>query len=174
MGNPHKKYKINKLRAEGVEPICEIVKYFTDENEAYAYEEELIESVGLANLTNIKAVGRGQAKGWKPSKECLEKRSANLKGIPRTKEWCEKLSKSKQGKNNPMYGVKLPCSDERRYKILLGKNKPNYELYKQAIELMNEGVSVGAAAKQLNIGRNVCFRLKNRTHNFFICFPELN
>ena len=174
MGNPHKKYKIDKLRAEGVEPICEIVKYFTDEDKAYAYEEELIESIGLANLTNMKAVGRGQPKGWKPSKECLEKRSASLKGIPRTKEWCEKLSKAKQGKNNPMYGVPNPCSEERRYKTMLTKNKPNYELYKQAIELMNDGASATSVAKQLGIGKGVCYLLKNRTHNFFICFPELN
>ena len=112
-------------------------------------------------------------KGWKPLAETLAKRSASLKGIKRTEEWCRKLSESKQGANNPMYGKKMPCRDERRLAVLRGKNAPNYDLYKKAIALMDNGKSADAVSKELNIGRGVCFRLKKRTHGFFEAFPEL-
>ena len=112
-------------------------------------------------------------KGWKPSAETLAKRSASLKGIERTDEWCRKLSEAKKGTNNPMYGKPNPCSDEKKLAILRTKNAPNYELYKKAIGLMNNGLSATKVSKQLGVGRGVCFRLKNRSHGFFQVFPEL-
>lgn len=111
--------------------------------------------------------------GWKPSAETLAKRSASLKGIERTEEWCRKLSESKQGANNPRYGIKEPCTEERRLAVLRGKNAPNYDTYKKAIALMDNGKSANAVSKELGVGRGVCFRLKNRTHGFFKAFPEL-
>jgi group I intron endonuclease len=111
--------------------------------------------------------------GWKPSAETLAKRSASLKGIERTEEWCRKLSKSKQGANNPRYGIKEPCTEERRLAVLRGKNAPNYNTYKKAIALMDNGKSAGTVSKELSVGRGVCFKLKNRTHGIFQAFPEL-
>ena len=57
--------------------------------------------------------------------------------------------------------------------IIKTKNLSNYELYKEAIKLMNEGISADKVSLQLNIGRGVCFKLKNRSHLFFKAFPEL-
>ena len=171
--NPHKDAKIHKIRSEGSEPSYNIVKYFDDEDAAYQYETSLIESIGLDNLTNMKSVSKGQDIGWKPSKETLQKRSRGLKGIPRSEEWCRKLSQAKSGENNPMYGRKEPCSEARQLAILKGKNEPNKDLYTQAIVAMNEGESADSVSRRLNIGRGVCFRLKNRTHGIFAAFPEL-
>lgn len=82
---------------------------------------------------------------------------------------------SRTGKNNPRWGVKEdPAKKEERVKqILIGKNLPNYELYKQAIILMDNGKSANTVSKELRIGKGVCFRLKNRTHGLFQVFPEL-
>lgn len=172
--NYYKDSFIKNLHKQGLNPVVKIVKYFSDEQEAYNYEERLIESIGIDNLTNITENARPPSKqGWKPSKETLIKRSRGLKGIPRTEEWCKNLSLSKQGINNPMYGKKIPCSEKRRAAVIQGKNKPNYERYKKAIIMMNDGNSADFVSKELGIGRGVCFKLKNRSHLFFEAFPEL-
>lgn len=173
-GNLYKDRYIRKLHRLGLKPIVNIVKYFINEEDAYSYEERLTESIGLENLTNLVMGGKPPSKtGWKPSEETLAKRSRGLKGIPRTDEWCKNLSLSKQGENNPMYGKKVPCTNERKLAVLRGKNQPNYELYKTAISLMDQGKSADIVSKELKIGRGVCFRLKNRTHGLFEVFPEL-
>jgi len=172
--NPYKDRYIKKLHRQGKKPIVDIVKYFNDETEAYMYEEQLTESIGLDKLTNIALGARPPSKkGWKPSKETIAKRSRGLKGIQRTEEWCQNLSLSKQGPNNPMYGKKLPCTEERQLAVIRGKNLPNYNLYKNAIALMDNGISADTVSNDLGIGRGVCFRLKNRTHGIFQAFPEL-
>ena len=111
--------------------------------------------------------------GWTPSAETLAKRSASLKGREFTDEWRKNLSLAKQGANNPRYGIKEPCTEERRLAILRGKNAPNYDTYKKAIALMDNGKSANAVSKELSVSKSVCFRLKNRTHGFFQAFPEL-
>lgn len=173
-GNLYKDRYIRKLHRRDLVPIVDIVKYFINEADAYFYEEQLTESIGLKNLTNLVVGGKPPSKlGWHPNEETLAKRSRGLKGIPRTDEWCQNLSLSKQGKNNPMYGKKIPCTNERKLAVLRGKNQPNYELYKTAISLMDQGKSADIVSKELKIGRGVCFRLKNRTHGLFEVFPEL-
>lgn len=172
--NPYKDRYIKKLHRQGKEPIVDIVKYFSDEATAYEYEEQLTESIGLDKLTNISLGARPPSKkGWKPSTETIAKRSRGLKGIQRTEEWCQNLSLSKQGSNNPMYGKKLPCTEERQLAVIRGKNLSNYDLYRTAISLMENGNSADSVSKELGIGRGVCFRLKNRTHGIFQAFPEL-
>jgi hypothetical protein len=172
--NFYKNSIIKELHQQGAEPIVEIVDYFANEQEAYEYEDKLIETIGIDNLTNItKGVVPPSKLGWAPSKETLARRSKGLKGIPRTEEWRKKLSLSKQGTNNPMYGKKTPCTEERRLAVLRGKNAPNYDRYNKAIVLMNNGKSADAVSKELGMSRGVCFRLKNRTHGFFQTFPEL-
>lgn len=172
--NPYKDRYIAKLHSQDLEPIVDIIKYFENEQDAYNFEEHLTESIGLVNLTNLVIGGRPPNKtGWKPSNETLDKRSRGLKGIPRTTEWCNNLSLSKQGANNPMYGKKSPCTEERKLAVLKGKNAANYELYKTAIDLIDAGNSADTVSNLLSIGRGVCFRLKNRTHGIFKAFPEL-
>lgn len=172
--NLYKDRYIKKLHLEGLEPIVDIVKYFDNEADAYNYEEFLTEEIGLENLTNVVTGTRPPSKkGWSPSPETLQKRSRGLKGIPRSNEWCENLSLSKQGKNNPRYGKKIPCTEERKLAVIRGKNLANYNLYKEAIVLLNSGESVDTVSKKLGIGRGPCFKLKNRTHGIFQAFPEL-
>jgi hypothetical protein len=172
--NPYKDRYIKKLYRIGLDPIVDIIKYFNDEVSAYDYEERLTESIGLDKLTNIVIGARPPSKqGWKPSSETLIKRSRGLKGIIRSNEWKENLSKSKQGEKNPMYGKKSPCTEERKIAVLRGKNQDNYQLYKVAITLMDSGRSADSVSNELSIGRGVCFRLKNRTHGIFKAFPEL-
>lgn len=174
--NPYKDRVIQKLHREGLKPVVDIVKYFENEQEAYEYEEALTESVGLENLTNMVIGARPPSKqGWHPSAETLAKRSASLKGIERTDEWRANLSKSKSGKNNPRYGIKEDpeLSERRRLASIKTKNAPNYDRYKKAINLMDNGLSADKTAVQLGISRNVCFALKKRSHGFFKAFPEL-
>jgi hypothetical protein len=172
--NFYKDNIIKKLHQQGLEPTVEIVEHFANEQDAYNYEDKLIETIGIDNLTNITEGARPPSKlGWTPSEETLAKRSASLKGIERTEEWRVNLSKSKSGANNPRHGIKEPCTEERRLAVLRGKNAPNYDLYKKAIGLMDNGKSADAVSKELSVGRGVCFKLKNRTHGFFQAFPEL-
>jgi hypothetical protein len=172
--NPHKDRIINKIHQDGLEVIVEIIKHFATEVEAYEYEKSLIENIGLIHLSNIVADSRPPSKiGWKPNTSTLNKRSAKLRGIPRTDQWRKNLSESKIGSKNPMYGQKIPCTQERRLSVLRGKNTKNYHKFKQAIDLMNQGRSVTDVSNLLNIGRGICFRLKNRSHGFFEIFPEL-
>lgn len=173
--NYYKDKIIKDLLAEGLKPTIEYLYLnILDEKQAYELEEKIIKTIGLENLTNI-LLGPAppSKKGWKPSTETLKKRSQSLKGIPRTDEWKQNLSKAKIGKNNPMFGKKVPCTKERKMSIIKSKNEKNYIIYKQAIELMNEGMSADKVSIVLGIGRGVCFRLKNRSHQFFLAFPEL-
>lgn len=172
--NFYKDSYIKNLHNKKQQPIVEIIKHFEFEDDAYSFEEQLIEQIGIKNLTNITLGARPPSKkGWRPSAETLNKRSRGLKGIPRTQEWKEQLSLSKQGTNNPMYGKTNPCSEDKRLAIIKTKNSPNYELYSLAIEKMNNGQSADKVAIELGIGRGVCFKLKNRSHLFFEAFPEL-
>lgn len=174
--NPHKDRKIKKILATGKEIVVNIVKKNLNEERAYKLESKIIKKIGIDNLTNI-CEDRipPSRKGWHPSAKTLAKRSAKLKGIPRTDIWCERLSKSKQGKNNPRWGFKesKESIQKRRLSQIITKNKPNYDLYKNAIEKMNEGSSAGYVSRELRIGRGVCFRLKNKTHMIYEAFPEL-
>jgi hypothetical protein len=173
--NLYKDRKIKSILKENLEIVVEFLyKDLADENTAYDLEEKVIKKIGIKNLTNIAEDRRPPSKkGWTPSKETLEKRSKSLKGIVRSEEWCRNLSLAKQGINNPMYGKKNPCSEDKQLSIIRTKNLPNYDLYKQAIKLMNSGKSADTVATQLGIGRGVCFKLKNRSHLFFKSFPEL-
>jgi len=172
--NFYKDRLIKELHEQELEPIVDIVKYFTDEQEAYDHEDMLIENIGIDNLTNIVVGARPPSKlGFKHSEETLVKRSRGLKGIERTEEWRKNLRLSKQGVNNPRYGIKEPCTEERRLAVLRGKNAPNYDRYKKAIALLDDGNTADYVSKELGVGKGVCFKLKNRTHGIFQAFPEL-
>jgi len=51
--NYYKDSLIKELHKQELEPVVEIIKYFVDEQLAYDYEEHLIETIGISNLTNI-------------------------------------------------------------------------------------------------------------------------
>lgn len=144
-----------------------------DSESCYRYEECLRPTKNIGWNINKGGVQPPTKKGWVPTSTTLQKRSKNLKGIVRTEEWCKNLSAAKSGCKNPMFGKTNPCTQEKRLLIIKTKNLPNYELYKQAIDLMDNGLSADKTAVQLSIGRVVCFALKNRSHMFFEAFPEL-
>jgi hypothetical protein len=173
--NPHKDRKIKNILKENLKIVVDLI--YTDiDNEALAYEleEATIKEIGINNLTNITENARPPSKlGWKPSEETLRKRSVKLKGLARTDEWRKNLSNAKQGEKNGMYGLKKPCTEERRLAVIRAKNAPNYDLYKQAIILIASGKSACSVAKELGIGKGVCCNLKNGKHLIFKAFPEL-
>ena len=62
--NPHKWNKIQKLRRNGLEPdeMKRIIFDGLTEEKAYELEKEIIEEIGLENLTNVKQGGGGGSK----------------------------------------------------------------------------------------------------------------
>jgi len=173
--NPYKDRKIKNILKENLDVVVEFLHTdLVDELLAYDLEEAIIKKIGIENLTNLSEDRKPPSRRGKIlSQATLEKRSKGLTGIPRTPEWCQKLSIAKQGKNNPMYGKPNPCSEERRLSILRTKNLPNYNLYKTALLKLHEGKSAGSVAKELNIGKGICCKLKNGSHGIFDAFPEL-
>lgn len=153
--------------------IIQTVVFQGNINSCYQYEECLRPTKNIGWNINKGGIQPPNRKGWIPTSTTLQKRSKNLKGIVRTEEWCRNLSESKTGNKNPMFGKIKPCTKERRLSIIKSKNLPNYNLYKQAINLMDNGLSADKTAVQLSIGRVICFALKNRSHMFFEAFPEL-
>lgn len=84
-------------------------------------------------------------------------------------------SESRMGKNNPRWGVKEDpaVTEQRLVAMIRTKNQDKIEIFKQAIELMNNGLSAYSTAKKLGISRGVCWQLNTRTHGVFRAFPEL-
>lgn len=174
--NPHKDNIITKLYSLDMKPIVEILEHYDSENDAYTAEAKLIETIGLENLSNIVPDARPPSKkNWTASDETRAKRSASLKGIERTDVWRKNLSDSKSGTNNPRYGIKEdPELTERRLlSMKRTKNEHKYELYKRALELINDGMSYGNVTKELGVGKGVCCALYNGTHGILDVFPEL-
>jgi hypothetical protein len=142
--NKRKYNKIQKIRENGHEPEIKIVKYFEDENDAYDYEEILIEKYGRMRydengiLTNICESSRPpKLKGrtyqeiygdeWEEQIEKRRKAQIDAGGYgpkKHTQETKNKISAKVAGENNPSYGV--PCSEERKEKIRK-KAKERYE-----------------------------------------------
>ena len=134
--NKRKYSKIQKIRENGCEPEIKIVKYFENENDAYDYEELLIEKYGRIRydengiLTNICESSRPPKHKGKTYQEIygdkweeqIQKRMktkeerGNYGGVRKhTEETKKKISQKVSGENNPSYGV--PCSEERKRKI---------------------------------------------------------
>jgi hypothetical protein len=122
--NERKFNKIQKIRKEGYEPEIKIVKYFDTEEDAYFYEETLIEKYGRIRydvggiLTNI----------------CESSRPPKLKGRTykemygdKWEEQIQKRMKTKEERGN--YGGVKKHTEETKKKIsekVAGKNNPNY------------------------------------------------
>jgi hypothetical protein len=153
--------------------VLQTVIFNGDSESCYLYEEQLRPTTNVGWNINKGGTNPPSRLGWTPTADTLQKRSNSLKGIIRSEEWCKNLSESKTGDKNPMFGKTNPCTKERRLSLIKAKNFSNYELYKQAINLMDNGLSADKTAVQLSIGRVVCFALKNRSHMFFEAFPEL-
>jgi hypothetical protein len=173
----HKNSKDNKHLSRALtkysDSVLQTVIFNGDSESCYLYEEQLRPTTNIGWNINKGGANPPSRLGWNPTATTLQKRSKNLKGIVRSDKWRKNLSESKTGDKNPMFGKTNPCTKERRLSLIKAKNLPNYELYKQAINLMDNGLSADKTAVQLSIGRVVCFALKNRSHMFFEAFPEL-
>jgi hypothetical protein len=133
--NKRKFNKIQKIRKEGYEPEVKIVEYFENENDAYFYEESLIQKYGRIRydeggiLTNICESSRPPNHRGKTYQEIygdkwedqIEKRrnlQLSVGGYgpkKHSEETKRKISQKVAGENNPSYGI--PCSEERKRKI---------------------------------------------------------
>jgi hypothetical protein len=133
--NERKFNKIQKIRECGYEPEIKIVKYFDNEDDAYFYEELLIQKYGRIRydengiLTNIcessrppKLKGRTYKEiygdNWEEQIEKRRKVQIEAGGYgpkKHSEETKKKISEKVSGKNNPSYGI--PCSEERKRKI---------------------------------------------------------
>jgi group I intron endonuclease len=135
--NIHKCRKIIKIMEEIKDcPIILKLIDCLDEVDAYKIEMEYINEIGRVcdssgPLTNISAGGENPPKFYdlpldkqeeirkifrskKYSQETIEKRRKNTLGKKRTEEFKKKLSESRKGDGNPMYGKK--CSQEHKSK----------------------------------------------------------
>ena len=167
--NKHLSRALKKYADAAIQTIL----FSGDSESCYLYEEHLRPTPNIGWNINKGGINPPSRLGWTPTAKTLQKRSNSLKGIIRSEEWCKNLSDAKLGCKNPMFGKSDPCTEERRLSIITSKNLPNYNLYKEAIFLLDQGVSADKVSVQLKIGRGVCFKLKNRSHLIFEAFPEL-
>lgn len=107
-----KKYgQIQGIRNKGKEPIVDVIKRFSKEEDAYEFETKLIKTYGrkdidpggiLCNICEDNRPPRVDRSGWKPSKETRKKWSKQRKGRP------SKFKGTKRpelmGENNGFYG----------------------------------------------------------------------
>ena len=112
-------------------PIAvEIIKDNLSENEAFYWEEKIIETLVFEYGFSIDIPNnRSKEKSCHLVNQTWGGEGSS--GYSHTDESKKKMSKIKGGKNNPMYGK--PCSDERKRKIseslkgkYTGENNPNY------------------------------------------------
>jgi hypothetical protein len=181
--NPHRRLQEHKnstdnrhlLRAlsKYSELIIQTIVLIGESNFCYQYEELLRPSENIGWNINKGGSNPPTRKGWKPSLTTIAKRSASLKGIVRTEEWCYNLSEAKRGNKNGMYGLKNPCSKDKQLSICRTKNKDKIEDYKLALILMKQGQSNRAISRKLNIGLGSVCQLKHGTHLILEAFPEL-
>ena len=82
-------------------------------------------------------------------------------------------AESRLGIGNPMFGRKNPCSEDKQLAISKTKNKDKINNYKLALEMMKQGKSNRAIARELGINLDSTCKLKNGTHLIFKAFPEL-
>lgn len=119
---------------------------------AYAKEKQLIEEVGLQNLTNMTAGGEGGSSGRICSQETRDKISKAKLGEKRSKEVCEMLSRVHKGKT---------ISSEMRQRLSeLNKGKQPWNKGKPA---WNKGIPMSEESKKkLSESRKKLFK---RTKN---------
>lgn len=96
--NIFKVRKINSIRKSGLEPLIDIVYKELDEDTAYDLEEKAIAFYGR----------KGIDKGGILTNRCPNNRPPNAKGMKRSKECCDNISKSLTGKPSKLKGRKRP------------------------------------------------------------------
>lgn len=123
--NVRKHYKIQSLRAEGVEPEIRKVREGLTDEEAFILEEAEILRYGRKNiepngiLTNLTLGSRPPTRLGRPhSEETKQKMREAALGRKKSPEHCAAISRNKSGPNNHMWGKSVP--EERKEKIRQG------------------------------------------------------
>jgi hypothetical protein len=133
----------------------EILKYFEDENQAIEYEHNLINEYRKQNieLVNQTKYSSGGTK-WSYTDEIKYKQSQGQMGTkrPKTKEWCEKISKANSGRTI-LWASKIGDAHRGKPKNYLSKNKPILQ-YDFQDNLINEYQSAQEAGRYLNKSGN--------------------
>jgi len=108
--------RINEILSEDLKPVFKKIGKNLNENDAFNLEREVIEEIGLENLTN-KCNGGGGCFGNKHSKETKRKMSKSRRGRIVSKETREKLRKVLTGKKHSKETrIKMGKSQKKRFK----------------------------------------------------------
>lgn len=133
----------------------EILKYFDDENQAIEYEHQLIntyreQKIELVNQTKHSSGGTK----WSYTDEIKNKQSKGQMGTkrPKTKEWCEKISKANKGRSI-LWANKIGDALRGKPKNYLNKHKPIIQ-YDPQNNLINEYQSAQDAGRCLGKSGN--------------------
>ena len=70
--NTHKSNKINKILKSGLKPIVVKIENNISEKKSLKFERDLIENIGIKNLTNVK-IGGPEKDGYKHNYESIQK-----------------------------------------------------------------------------------------------------
>jgi hypothetical protein len=126
------------------------------------------------DLRPARNIGWNIQKGGKiHTDENIRKRSNSLSGRNFSPLHKERLTESKMGNKNPMYGVKYEMPQTRIDSIKNTKNKNKFDIVKKAIQLISDGKSVPEIVRDLGLSRSVVYSIKNGNHGAFGVFPEL-
>jgi len=172
-GRMDKNLFFGKILQKYYDTLIQTILFQGTEIACYLLEEELRPYKNIAWNVNKGGFRPPSKTGWKPSSSTLEKRSKSLRGITRTVEWCENLSKAKCGENNGMYGKKIPCSDERKISIIKTKNQNRINDLILVFELLKLGETIRNISKVTGYGTAAIIAIKKNPKLHFIAFPIL-
>jgi len=129
--NEHKNRKIKKLKRNGIKPYARKIVKDVDEEKALKIETEIIDGIGLENLTNMTKDGSepptytGEDNpfyGETHSEEFKKRQSEKMKKLVEqgqllSDEWKKEHSERMSGEGNPMYGKSREFSEEWKSKL---------------------------------------------------------
>jgi hypothetical protein len=133
----------------------EILEYFNDEIQAIKYEHKLIDGYRKQGfeLVNQTKYSSGGSK-WSYTDEVKNKQSKGQIGTkrPKTKEWCDKISKANKGRNIS-WAEKIGDALRGKPKNYLSKHKPITQ-YDFQDNILNEYQSAQEAGRHLGKSGN--------------------
>ena len=163
-GRVLKKYK---------DEITQTIIFQGTEESCYSLEESLrpIRNIGW---NSNKGGNKPPSKlGWNPSQHTRKKRSLAFKGRVMSSSWKNKLSLSKRGDKNGMYGKKLPCSVDRKISIIKSKNEHRLNMLIEVFKLIAEGCSTRNISNMTGYGEYAITAIKKDPSLHFKAFPVL-
>lgn len=163
------KRKLNKIKKYGMIPI--IIKLFDNisEKRSFDIEKQLIyeiEKVSSGILINMTNGGEGIS-GYKHSKKSKKLISKNLKGIYRSRETKQNMSKSKIGYMNPSYNniVYFDVFNDELPKKQYGEKNPSAKLSEYNVigiwgDILRGELTQTEIAKKYNVEKTIISNIK--------------